>query len=82
MYPNKTIAKKDNISILIKTQSQEKCRVSIILCITADGEKLPTFLIFKEKKEGYIEKKFELNLLKYKKIVLLPVILIHGQQEK
>ena len=49
MYSNDTIAKKGNKTILIKTQSQEKCRISIILCITADGEKLPPFLIFKAK---------------------------------
>ena len=42
MYPNKTIAKKGNKTILIKTQSQEKWR-SVILCITVDGEKLPPF---------------------------------------
>jgi len=52
MYPNKTIAKKGNKTILIKTQSQEKCRISVILCITADGEKLPPFLILKQKKRG------------------------------
>ena len=46
MYPNKTIAKKGNKTILIKTQSQEKSRISVILCINADGEKTP-FLIFK-----------------------------------
>ena len=68
MYPNKTIAKKGNKTILIKTQSQEKCRISVILCITADGEKLPPFLIFKAKEEGYIEKNLsELNLVKNKK---------------
>ena len=43
MYPNKTIAKKGKKSILIKTQSQEKWRVSVILCIIVDGEKLPLF---------------------------------------
>ena len=68
MYPNKIIAKKGNKTFLIKTQSQEKCRISVILCITADGEKLPPFLIFKAKEEGYIEKNLsELNLLKNKK---------------
>ena len=56
MYPNKTIAKKGNKHVLIKTQSQEKCKVSVILYITADGEKLPSFLIFKAKEEGYIKK--------------------------
>ena len=68
MYPNKVIAKKGNKSILIKTQSKEKCRVSVILCIIADGEKLLLFLIFKAKEEGYIEKKLsELNVVKNKK---------------
>ena len=52
MYPNKTIAKKGNETILIKKQSQEKCRISVILYITVDDEKLPPFLIFKIKEEG------------------------------
>ena len=81
-YPNKTFAKKSNKSILIKTKSQEKCRVSVILSITADGNKLPPFLIFKAKEEGYREKKLsELNVVKNKN-VLLPVILMPGQLKK
>ena len=68
MYPNKTISEKGNKTILIKTQSQEKCRISVILCITANSEMLLLFLIFKAKEEGYIEKNLsELNLVKNKK---------------
>ena len=64
--------KKGNKAILIKTQSQEKCIISLILCITADGEKLPPFLIFKAKEDGYIEKNLsELNLVKNKKCYIL-----------
>ena len=36
-------AKKDTKVILMKTQFQEKCRISVILCLTADGDKLPVF---------------------------------------
>ena len=64
MYPTKIIAKKGDKVILIKTQSQEKCRISVILCVTADGDKLPPFLIFKAKDGCYVEKKLsEINLV-------------------
>jgi len=52
MTPNKTIAQKDGKTIIIKTQEQEKCRISVILTITVDGGKLPSYLIFKAKKIG------------------------------
>ena len=37
MTSNKTIAKKGTKSILIKSQNQEKCRLTVVLCVTADG---------------------------------------------
>ena len=40
MIPNKTIAKRGKKTILIKTQNQQKCRISVLLCIVADGSKL------------------------------------------
>jgi len=56
MLPNKTIAKKGGKTIIIKTQQQEKCHLTVLLTITADGSKLPPFLIFKGKPYGNIEK--------------------------
>ena len=52
MTPSKTIAKKGGKSILKSTQNQEKCRISFILTITANGKKLPQYLIFKGKSNG------------------------------
>ena len=54
MVPSKTIAKKGGKSIIIKTQDQERCRISVLLTITADGGKLPPLLIFKAKRNGII----------------------------
>ena len=61
MIPNKTIAKRGKKTILIKSQNQEKCRISIILCIVADGDKLPPLIIFKGKTGGRIEKELSSN---------------------
>lgn len=55
MVQSKTIAKKGGKSVIIKTKDQEKCRLSVILCKTADGGKLPPYLIFKAKSNGRIE---------------------------
>ena len=56
MVPSKTVAYKGQKSILIKTQDQKKCRITVLLTITADGGKLPPFIIFKAKNKGYVEK--------------------------
>ena len=56
MAPTKTIAKRGKKTILIKTQNQEKVRISIILTISADGDKLKPLIIFKGKTGGLIEK--------------------------
>ena len=59
MTPNKIIAKKGRKSIIVKTQNQEKCRVSLLLTIIADGGKFLSYKISKSKQNGKIE-----NLLK------------------
>lgn len=41
---------------MIKTQNQQKCRISLILGIAADGSKLKPLIIFKGKIGGIIEK--------------------------
>jgi len=64
MPENKTVHKVGAKSIIIKTQRQEKVRVSIILACNGIGEKLKPFVIFKGKKYGNIYK----NLIKEKLI--------------
>jgi len=56
MIPNKTIAKKGGKSIAIKSYELEKCPISVILAITANGSKLASYLIFKAKPNGKIKK--------------------------
>ena len=62
MVPKKKIAKRGKKTILIKTQNQEKVRISIILTISADGDKLKPLIIFKGKTGGLIEKNLSKNL--------------------
>jgi len=64
MSPSKTIAKKGGKSILIRTQNQEKCYISVILTISANGHKLSPYLIFKGKINGDIEKKLKKDINK------------------
>ena len=45
----KTIVKRESRQLIIKTQNQEKCRISVLLTIVADGSKLPPLIIFKAK---------------------------------
>ena len=62
MTPAKTIAKQGGKSIIIRTQNQEKCRVSVLLTIAADGNKLPPFIIFKAKANGEVEKQLNKDI--------------------
>ena len=55
--PKKKVAKKDIKTILIKLQNLEKCRVTVLLCVIADGAPLPLLLIFRAKPGGKIEQK-------------------------
>jgi hypothetical protein len=66
MIPSNTIIYKNNKSILIKTQNQDKCRISVLLTITANGNKLPPYIIFKAKNKGNVEN----ELLKDKNVIL------------
>jgi hypothetical protein len=49
MPSNFTIDKKGNENIKISTTGSEKCNFTVVLCVTADGGKLPPFVIFKRK---------------------------------
>ncbi len=60
MSQNKTL---ETETILIKTYNQEKWRIKILLCVTADDVRLTHLLIFKAKSDGKIEQ--ELNKDKY-----------------
>jgi len=62
MPPSKKVFYKGPKPILIKTQEQDKCRISILLAITADGGRLPPYIIFKAKKHGNVEKKLQKDL--------------------
>lgn len=44
-------------SIIVKAQNQEKWRISALLCILADGSKLPPYLIYKGNKDSPLLKK-------------------------
>ena len=59
MPSNKTVHKIGSKTICIKTQRQEKARVSVILACCANGVKLKPFIIFKGAKNGCIYKKLK-----------------------
>ena len=58
----KTIAKKGARQVIIQTQNQEKCRCSVLLGITADGDRLPPLVIFKAKENKTVYKKLQSNI--------------------
>ena len=53
----RTIARIGSKEAVIKTHGQEKVHVTAILCIIADGIKLPPMLVFKGQPEGRVEMK-------------------------
>ena len=61
MAPNYSISQKGKRTVIIRTQSQDKCHVSVILTIIANGGKLPPYLIFKGQPNGKIIR--ELNII-------------------
>lgn len=56
MPSNKTVNKVGAKTITIRTQRQEKCRISVILSICANRNKLNPLIIFKGAKNGKIYK--------------------------
>ena len=62
MVPNKTIARKGTKNVVIRTNNQEKIRVTCILSVCADGDKLSPYIIFKGKNSYSLSK---LNNNKY-----------------
>jgi hypothetical protein len=49
---NKNVAPIGQKTINIRTNRGEKTRITVILLISASGEKLPPLLVFKGEKEG------------------------------
>ena len=49
MILNKVIAQKGEKNVVVRTQNQERIRISCLLTIWADGDKLPPYIIFKGK---------------------------------
>ena len=80
--PNKTVSKRGGESITIRTQNQEKCHISVLLIITANGNKLPSCLVFKAKTKRQIEKKLQNDVNIIKKDVSLLIMKIPGQQKE
>ena len=62
MNINGVVDKIGNKQIIVKSQNQEKCRVSVLLIILANGNKLAPFAIFKGNKDSPNIRK-ELNAL-------------------
>ena len=69
MAPNYSISRKGKRTVKIRSQSRDKCHVSVILTIIANGCKLPPYLIFKGKPNGKIIRELNNNIyVKNKKI--------------
>ena len=63
MVPNKAITKKCEKNVAILTQNKERIRITCILSICADGDKLPPYIIFKGKSNNpKINNKLKKNL--------------------
>lgn len=46
------ITKREKKTIIIKAQNQQKCGISLLVCIAADWSKLPPLIILKGKSGG------------------------------
>ena len=56
MAPKFTISQKIKNNVIIRTHSQDKCHVSVLLTVLANGGKQPPLLIFKDVPNGNISK--------------------------
>ena len=66
MASNFTISQKGKKTVIMRTQSHNKCHVSVIITVVANGNKLPQLFIFKgipnykiskKKKNQYVDNK-------------------------
>ena len=70
MYNKTTIDKIWNKTIKVKTFGSDKERISVLLGILADWEKLPPLIVFQGKPNGTIEKNLKkINWLWIKKFL-------------
>ena len=76
MPPNKTVTNKGNKSVVIRTTNQEKIRITCMLAICGDGDKLAPYIIFKGIKPSY----HTLNLLNGNKYVKDKLIFFNFNQ--
>ena len=49
MVPNKVIAQNEEKNLVIRTQNQERIRITCLLTVCTDGDKLSPYIIFKGK---------------------------------
>ena len=56
-----TVSKIGEKSITVRNFGKEKLRISAVLCVLADGSKLPPLLIFRGKNNGLKEEEFKKN---------------------
>ena len=75
---SKSCAKIGERNINVKTFGRERNRISIILCISASGLKLPPLIIFKDQPNGRIEKVLSINIHVKLKNYMNYVNLING----
>ena len=80
MPPNYTISCKGKKTVIIRAQSQEKCKVSLVLGIIADGNKLPPLIILKGSNKTKIPKELYNNKNIKKVKFLLHLMKMHGVQ--
>lgn len=59
MVVNRTITKKGEKTVRIRTGGKEKDRVTVVLAITADGSLLPPVVIFKGKRDGLLQRQYD-----------------------
>ena len=61
MTPNFVVSQKGKKNIIIRTQSQDKCHVLVLLTVLTNGGKLPPLLIFKGVPNRNISKEIKKN---------------------
>ena len=72
MISKNTVTKLGEKTVTKRTFGSERTRISVILCISADGQKIPPLLVFKGKKGGRKEEELKKNkYVQLKKIYVL-----------
>ena len=66
MYNNYTVSKIGEKTVKVKNFGYEKDRISVVLCITSNGKKLPPLIVFKGKPEGTIFKNLKKTISRKK----------------